>query len=72
MATSKHSKSLLLENYGRNVALAPDLQKVSFNSAIEFLSHSSANKLLLFLILIKGSHPSSKALLPSWKSSSVL
>jgi len=68
MATSKHSESLPLENYVCIVALAPDLQKVSFYSETEFLNHSSTNKLLLFLILIKGSYPSSKALLLCWKS----
>ena len=34
MATLRHSETLLLENYVRIVALAPDLQKVSFYSAI--------------------------------------
>ncbi len=63
VATPKHSETLLLENYVRIVALAPDLQKVSFHSAIEFLSHSSTIKLLLLLIFMKGSYPSFKALL---------
>lgn len=45
MTTSKHSETLLLENYVRMVALTFDLQ-------------SFIIKLLLLLILMKGSYPS--------------
>ena len=39
----------------------PDLQKVPFYSVIDFLYHSSTTELLIALILIKGTYPSSKA-----------
>ena len=55
MATPKHSKHFLLENHLRIVALATDLQTVSFNSVKESLQHSSTTKLLLLLVLNKRS-----------------
>jgi hypothetical protein len=61
VATLGHPKSLSLENHGCIVALTPDLQRVSFYSVTDFLYHSSTTKLLLSLIFIKGSYPSSKA-----------
>jgi hypothetical protein len=67
-----HLKPFLLENHGRIVALTPDLQRVSFYSVIYFLYHSFITKLILSLILIKGSYPSSKASLLYRKSSLAL
>jgi hypothetical protein len=61
-ATPEHSKPLPLENHVRIVALTPDLRRVSFYSATEFLLHSSTIDLLLFLILTKGSYLSSYSL----------
>ena len=63
MAIPRYLKPLLLENHVHIVALTPDLQRVSFYSVTEFLYHSSTTKLILSLILIKGSYPSFKALL---------
>jgi hypothetical protein len=40
VATSKHSKPFLLENYVRVVAFAPNLRVVSFYNIIEFLKNS--------------------------------
>ena len=54
MATPKHSKPLLLEIYVYVIALAPNLQRIPFNSIIKFFYYSSTIKLLLLLILIKG------------------
>ena len=64
VATSEHSELLPSENYVRIVALAPDLQKVSFYSIIEFLNRSSTIELLSLLILIKVSYPSFRVSLP--------
>jgi len=64
VATYKHSKLLLLENYVRIVALAPDLRKVHLYSATEFLYYNSTIELLLLLMLIKRSYLSFRALLP--------
>jgi hypothetical protein len=61
VATPGHPEPFSLENYGRIVALTPDLQRVSFYSVIDFFYHSSTAELILSLILIKGSYPSSKA-----------
>ena len=61
MATPGHLEPFLLENYSRIIAFTPDLQRVSFYNIIDFLYHSSTTELLLPLILIKGSYPSSKA-----------
>jgi hypothetical protein len=72
MATPRHPKSLLLENHVRIVTLTSDLQRVSFYNITDFLYYSSTTKLLLFLILIKGSYPSSKALYLYRKSLSAL
>jgi hypothetical protein len=63
VTTLEHPEPLLLANHVRIVALIPDLQRVSFYSVIELLHHSSINELVLSLILIEGSYPSSKALL---------
>ena len=54
VATAEHSGLLQLENYGRIVASAPDLQRVSFHNVTEFLHHSTTIELLLLLMLIKG------------------
>jgi hypothetical protein len=62
VTTLEHPEPLLLENHVRIVALIPDLQRVSFYSVTKFLHHSSVNELVLSLILIEGSYPSSKAL----------
>ena len=72
MATPGHVKPLLLENHVRIVALTPDLQRVSFYSAIEFLHYSCTTKLLSSLIYIKGLYPSSKTSPLCGKSSSAL
>jgi hypothetical protein len=56
VATPGHPKPFLLENYGRIVALTPDLQRISFYSVIDFLYHSSTTEFILSLILIKGSY----------------
>jgi hypothetical protein len=61
IATPRHLKPLLLENHTYIVALTPNLQRVSFYNIIEFLYYSSTTELILSLILIKGSYPSSKA-----------
>jgi len=63
VATPRHPKPLLLENRVRIVALTPDLQRVSFCSATKFLHHSSTTEFILSLIPLKGSYPSSKALI---------
>ena len=63
VAISEHSKSLL-ENYIRVIALAPDLRAVPLYSIIKFFYYGSITKLLLLLILVRGSHPSFKASLP--------
>ena len=73
IATPGHPKPLLLENHARIVALMPDLQTVSFYSAVEFLYYSCTTELLSSLIYIKGSYPSSKTSpLLCGKSSSAL
>jgi hypothetical protein len=59
VATPGPPKPLLLENQVHIVAFTPDLQRVFFYSAIEFLHYSSTTELILSLILIKGSYPSS-------------
>ena len=68
VATPEHSEPLPLGNRVHIVALAPDLRRVSFYSATDFLYHSSTIDLLLSLILIKGSYPSSKASPPCERS----
>jgi hypothetical protein len=45
VATSKYFETLLLENYVRIIALAPDLQTVLLYSTIEFLYHSFTTEL---------------------------
>jgi len=40
VATPGYPEPLLLENHIRIVALTPDLQRVSFDSVIDFLYHS--------------------------------
>ena len=61
MATLRHFKPLLLENYNRIIAFMPNLQRVSFYSVIEFLYHSSTTKVIPSLILIRGSYLGCKA-----------
>ena len=61
VATPGHPEPFPLENHGRIVALTPDLQRISFYSVINFLYYSSTTELILSLILIKRSYPSSKA-----------
>jgi hypothetical protein len=56
VATLGHPEPLLLENHVRIIGLTPDLQRVSFYSAIEFLHHSSTTELLPSLIYIKWSY----------------
>jgi hypothetical protein len=68
MATPRHSKPLLLNKYIYIVVLAPDLQKVSVYSNIDFPYHGSTAKLLLLLILIKWPYPSFTASLQTLKS----
>jgi hypothetical protein len=63
VATPGHPEPLPLENHVRIIALTPDLQRVSFYSITDFLHHSSTTELIPSPILIKESHPSSKALL---------
>ena len=63
IATIKHYKPVLLENYICIIALALNLRKVSFYSIIEFFYYYFTIKRLLFLILIKGSYLSFKAFL---------
>ena len=67
VATCEYSEPLLLENYIHIVALVPDLWRVSFHSAIEFLYHTSTIELLPLQILIKGFYPSFKASVPCWE-----
>jgi hypothetical protein len=57
IATTEHSKPILLENCVRIVAIAPDLWTVSIYNAIEFLYRSSTIKLLSLLILMKRLFP---------------
>jgi hypothetical protein len=61
VAIPGYPEFLLLENHVRIIALIPDLQRVFFYSIIYFFYCSSTTELLLSLILIKGSYPSSKA-----------
>jgi hypothetical protein len=61
VATLRHLEPFLLENHSRIVALTPDLQRVSFYNITDFLYYSSTTELILSLILIKRSYPSSKA-----------
>ena len=72
MATLEPLEPLLLNNYVRVVTLAPDLRATSFYDAREFFHYSFVINFLLLLILIKGSYPILKSLLPSWKSSLAL
>ena len=72
VATVELLEPLLLNNYVRVVTVAPDLRAASFYGARVFFHYSSVINLLLLLILIKGSYPILKSLLPSWKSSSAL
>jgi hypothetical protein len=51
VAIPGHLESPLLENHVRIIALAPDLQRVSFDGVTDLLYHSSTTELLL---LIKG------------------
>jgi len=62
VATPRYFEFFLLENHGYIIALTSNLQRVSFYSIIDFLYHSFITKLLLFLILVKRSYLSSKAL----------
>ena len=52
IVTLKHLEPLSLKNYICVVALAPDLQRVSFPGVIEFFYHSSTIELLSLLIPI--------------------
>jgi hypothetical protein len=61
VATLRNREPLLLKIHVRIIALTPDLQRVFFYSVIGFLYHSSTTELILSLILIKRSYPSSKA-----------
>jgi hypothetical protein len=54
VASPGYPKPLQLENRVCIIALTPDLQRVSFYSATEFLYHSSTTELILSLILYKG------------------
>ena len=72
VATPEHSELLPPENFVCIVALTPDLRRVSFYSAIEFLYYSSTIELILSLMHIKGSYLSFKASLPCGKSLSAL
>jgi hypothetical protein len=54
VATPGYPKPLPLENHVRIVALAPDLQRVSFYSVTNFLHHNSTTELIPSLILYKG------------------
>jgi hypothetical protein len=72
VTTPGHPKPLLLENYVCIIALTPDSQRVSFYNVTDFLYHNSTTELILSLILIKGSYPSSKASLLYRKSSLAL
>jgi len=72
VATPGHPEPFPLENHARIVALTPDSQRVSFYSITDFLYYSSTTELILSLILIKGSYPSSKASLLYGRSSSAL
>jgi hypothetical protein len=56
VATPRYFKPLLLENHIYTISLIPDLQRVSFYSTIEFFYYSFTIKLILSLILIKGSY----------------
>ena len=69
VATPGYPKPLLLENRIYIIALTLDLQRVSFYSIRVFLYHNSTTELILFLILLKESHPGSKALPLCRKSS---
>src|SRR5450432_543704 len=68
VATPGHPEPFPLENHSRIVTLTPDLQRVSFYSVIDFLHHSSTTELILSLILIKGSYPSSNVIVLVWMS----
>jgi hypothetical protein len=72
VATVEPLEPLLLNNYVRVAALAPDLRAASFHDAREFFHYSSVINLLLLLILMKGSYLILKSLLLSGKSSSAL
>ena len=52
IATPKHLELLLLKNYIYIIALASDLQRVSFRGVIEFPYYNSTIKLLPLLILM--------------------
>ena len=65
VATPEHSRPLLLENYIYDIALAPNLQVVSFYYIRELSNYSSTNKFLLLLLLIEGSYPIIKPFLLS-------
>jgi hypothetical protein len=68
VATSRHPKPLLLENHFYIIALTPNLQRVSFYNIIVFFYYSFTTELILSLILLKESYPSSKVLLLCRKS----
>jgi hypothetical protein len=72
MATPKHYKLLLLGNHIRMIAFISYLQRLFFYSIIEFLYYNSTAELESSLILMKGSYPSSKAILIYRRSLSVL
>jgi hypothetical protein len=63
MAILGYPKPLLLENHVHIITLTPNLQRVSFYNIINFLCYSSTAELIISLILIKESYPSSNALL---------
>ena len=64
IATPKHLEPLSPKYYICVVPLAPDLQRVSLRSVIEFLHHSSTIELLSLLIPINRFYLSSAGLLP--------
>jgi hypothetical protein len=65
VATFELLEPLLLNNYVRVVTVAPDLRAASLHGARVFFHYSSVINFLLLLILMKGSYPILKSLLPS-------
>jgi hypothetical protein len=59
VATPEHPETLVIENCVYVAALTPDMRRVYFYSATEFLPHGSTIEVLLSLILINESYPSS-------------
>ncbi len=65
MVIPKHIKPFPREIYVYVVALTPDLRVASFHDARELFYYSSTIKLLLLLVLLKGSYSTFKPFLPS-------